>query len=723
MDKAALEQAVYRELTRAELWDSEHWQPARVEGVALYEATMPAAPSDTDLSGAVSADVGDMVEAIIAQMQPAFTGTPAIEFTPSSQEDENAAASETWFTHRELARNGQDFIAVTSGLRDALLARTCIFKVWIDERKTVETRIYSDIPPETAAQLLAPANETESRELEGDFGELERDEETGNIKNMRVEITTTRQALRVAAVAPEDFRKWADWQQPTLAGCPFQAERLTLVRGELLGLGVDEVRARQVPALAIQGDPTKAARDSDVSGTAASADPMLEPVEAWRVYIAAEFEEGGEGELYTALWSRWQTQAGKGPSGFFLTEPEQVPFGPYCCGCVLLQSHRFLGKSAADKLKQTQLSKSEVLRQWLDNLAYLNNGRIVSVQGQSNPAQLEKNNKPGGILEAKQPNAVQYIIGPDAGPSALSALSYLDKARAEAGGASLDLQTAGGDKSETWRGTERQYSAKEMLAALMLRTFAETGLRELYLLAHRTLRAFCLGSLFGKPRGEWVSAEPGKWPERDLAEVCVGAAGSAQSARVGALMSTLQEQLAAMQAGKEGELVTLDQIYQVELALGRARGIENITRLWVDPGSAAAKAAGQQKAANAAAQASAQAKFMERIAALQVALTAWEKRLDASVKYFQAVLDAEVEQMKVLGHSTTELEKLQLQGLAAAVGRAPANPAESEALQLAGAGGGNGASAPADLTPPAGAGGMMPGAAPGNGSAASANGG
>src|SRR5262249_17395928 len=148
---------------------------------------------------------------------------------------------------------------------------------------------------------------------------------------------------------------------------------------------------------------------------------------------------------------------------------------------------------------------------------------------------------------------------------------------------------------------------------------------------------------------------PSAWPERELAEVVVGAAGSAMSARVVALTSTLQEQMTALGSGQEGTLVTLPQVYQTLIALGRARGLENITRLWTDPTSQAAQQAGQQKAAAAQAQSQAQAQFMERIAALQVALSAWEKRLDASVKYFQAVLDAEVEQMKVLGHSTTEL--------------------------------------------------------------------
>jgi len=695
MDREALQEAVMSELARANAWDLEQWEPSRVEGVKLYEGNLPDPPEDADLSGVISPDVGDMVEAIIAQMQPAFSGISPITFEPAGAGDEAAADAETWFVYRELSRNGQDFVAITSALRDALVCRTCVFKVWIDEHKTVDTRDYRDVDPATASALLVSQDPTESRELLGELGERGAD---GNYKHFRCRITKTHQQLRVEAIAPEDFRKWSDWQFPTLSGCPFVAERHRYQRGELLSLGVPESLALQVPARFYVGDMTQTARRALPGAGLSSTDPMLEPVVIWRVYIRAEFEQGAEGETYTALWSEAAVKSSKATAGpgFFLTEPKEVPFHCYCSGVVLLESHRFLGKSAADKLRQTQYSKSEVLRQWLDNLAYLNNGRIIAVQGLANARQLADNNKPGGILDAKQKDAVQYIIGPDASQSALAALNYLDKARNEAGGASLDLQTSGQAGADTWRGTERQYTAKEMLSQLMLRTFSETGLRDVYLLAHRTLREYCIGNLTGKYRGEWIQAHPGQWPERELAEVTVGASGSAMTARVQSLTATLQEQLTALQQGQSGVLVDLPQVYQTLLALGRARGLEQIDRLWIDPASAGAQNAQRQKAQSAQAQQMAQAQFMEKMAAIQVALTAWEKRLDASVKYFEAVLKAEVEQMKVLGHSTTELERLQLEGLVAAATRAPAqSPAEEQALRLAGAGGGNGAAAPA----------------------------
>ena len=79
---------------------------------------------------------------------------------------------------------------------------------------------------------------------------------------------------------------------------------------------------------------------------------------------------------------------------------------------------------------------------------------------------------------------------------------------------------------------------------------------------------------------------------------------------------------------------------------------------------------------------------------MQAALGAWEKRLDASVKYFSKVVDAEIETMKVLGQSTSQLETLQTQGLIAAAGAVPReSPAEQVAREMGGAAGkgGNGA--------------------------------
>jgi len=689
-DKQELAQVIERELTRAESWDVEHWEPARVDGLKYYKGELPAPPADEDLSAAVSMDVADMCEAVIAQMQPAFTGAPPIEFEPESEQDEIQAAAETFFVHRALSRNGQDFIAGSSALRDAMLARAGIMKVWTDERESVKREILSAVDPDDLGTMLQSDDPMVTRELVTPIEDLEVDE-TGTIPSVEIVTRTLSRTLRVDAVAPENFRLWADWLKPGLAGCPFQAERKVFIRGELYGLGIAEQIIVELPAMLATTDATQTTRTGGQVETK-PIDPDLESVELWDVYIATDWKEGGEGgEIYNCLYSAGATKPGaSGAMSRVVTDPEMVEFTPYAAGQIILQSHQFLGLSLADKIGRTADAKTEVLRQWLDNLAYLNNGRLVVVKGAADPVAVEQNNKPGGVITSAMKGGIEAIIGPDASQSAMAAMNFLDKARGEAGGASLDMQTAGAQvKGETWRGIERQYGAKELLAGLMLRTFAETGLREVYILAHHNMRLYPQSNMQGKLRGQWVSQDSSTWKPRSLAAVQVGVAGSQMQERANALRETIQYQVQAMQAGKEGELVDMKGMYQALSALERAKGLEMPERYWIDPESPAAIKAADDKRDQQAEQNAQQTALIERISAIQVALQAWEKRLDASVKYFEAVIKAEVEQMKVTGQATAQLEVLQTQGLIAAAGATPReSPGETAALAAAGVGGG-----------------------------------
>ena len=174
MSKEELGATIARELERADEWDVSEWEPARMEGLQLYNAERPLAPSDADLSGAVSTDVADMCEAVLAQMQPAFTGAPPVEFQAEGEQDEAQAAQETFVVHRVLSRNGQDFIAVNAGLRDAMLSRAAIFKVWTDEREESEVISFDGVPVADLGMILkVEPGKLEERELVTDRGGVE----------------------------------------------------------------------------------------------------------------------------------------------------------------------------------------------------------------------------------------------------------------------------------------------------------------------------------------------------------------------------------------------------------------------------------------------------------------------------------------------------------------------------------------------------------------------
>jgi hypothetical protein len=211
---------------------------------------------------------------------------------------------------------------------------------------------------------------------------------------------------------------------------------------------------------------------------------------------------------------------------------------------------------------------------------------------------------------------------------------------------------------------DRQFSARESLANWFLRVFGETLLREVYLVAHATLREWSPGTMRAKLNGNWTEADPITWKPRRLASVNLAGASGQRNALATAYQQTIQMQTAAMQVGKGGELVDDINVFNAILAWSRVTGIENPESYWQDPRSREAQMARQQKAQAAQAQSSAQLQMTAMVAKIGAIIEKYKTDQDNAIKVFQEIIRAEVEEMKLMGEATTQLQVLELSGAA-----------------------------------------------------------
>ena len=142
--------------------------------------------------------------------------------------------------------------------------------------------------------------------------------------------------LRCECVAPENFRLWANWRRPTLAGCPFQAERRRFIRGELPGLGISEDMAEAIPRAQPEDDATAQERQTDQAGTV-TRDPDLEEVELWDVHIAVDWDGNGRPSAEALLvcghqvgGRGWEEDAGLRASRRSASSPRMRRGRSYC---------------------------------------------------------------------------------------------------------------------------------------------------------------------------------------------------------------------------------------------------------------------------------------------------------------------------------------------------------------------------------------------------------
>jgi hypothetical protein len=116
-------------------------------------------PAQDGRSRAVSTDVSDTIEGLMPNLMDIFAGSDeVVRFEPVGPEDEAAAAQETDYVNHVFMQQNPGFMVLYSFIKDALLSKVGIVKVWWEEREEEERETYYDLTDDQFA-LLAQAVE------------------------------------------------------------------------------------------------------------------------------------------------------------------------------------------------------------------------------------------------------------------------------------------------------------------------------------------------------------------------------------------------------------------------------------------------------------------------------------------------------------------------------------------------------------------------------------
>src|SRR3954447_17634548 len=114
-------------------------------------------PAQEGHSRAVSTDVADTVEGLMPHLMDIFAGSDeVVRFEPVGPEDEAAAAQETDYVNHVFMQQNPGFMILYSFVKDALLSKVGIVKVWWEEREEESRETYYDLTDDQFA-LLAQA--------------------------------------------------------------------------------------------------------------------------------------------------------------------------------------------------------------------------------------------------------------------------------------------------------------------------------------------------------------------------------------------------------------------------------------------------------------------------------------------------------------------------------------------------------------------------------------
>jgi hypothetical protein len=113
-------------------------------------------PAPEGRSQAVSTDVADTVEGLMPQLMEIFAGgDEVVRFDPVGPDDAAAAEQETDYVNHVFMQQNPGFLILYSFVKDALLSKVGIVKVWWEEREEIERETYLDLTEEQFAIIVS----------------------------------------------------------------------------------------------------------------------------------------------------------------------------------------------------------------------------------------------------------------------------------------------------------------------------------------------------------------------------------------------------------------------------------------------------------------------------------------------------------------------------------------------------------------------------------------
>ena len=114
-------------------------------------------PAAEGRSQAISSDVADTIEGLMPSLLEIFaSGDEVVKFNPVGPEDIAAAEQETDYVNHVFMQQNPGFLVLYSFIKDALLSKVGIVKIWWEEREEEQRETYYDLSEDQFA-LLAQA--------------------------------------------------------------------------------------------------------------------------------------------------------------------------------------------------------------------------------------------------------------------------------------------------------------------------------------------------------------------------------------------------------------------------------------------------------------------------------------------------------------------------------------------------------------------------------------
>ena len=607
-------------------------------------------------SQVVSYDVQDTIESALPQLLKVFVaGDKVVTFDPKGPEDQDAADQETDYVNHVVMEKNAGFNIFYVWFKDALLSKNGYVKVYTETEDEMEEVEYSGLT-DAQLQMLASDDKTEVLEHTAypdptvDIAMLQQQAMMNNqdpmsimqpmLHDVKLKVTESKDSIKIKNVAPENMMVSVDTTGPSLNDARFVQHRELMAVAEVAeAFNLSESKVESIMSdIRSVFEQESNARDiySEEFDRAVDEDDAL----VKDTYIKIN----GERWRYVVL-------------GNEIIYKEKCEYVPFACITPMIMPHRHIGRSYSDLTQDIQMIKSTLLRGQLDNMYLANNGRYAI----SDRVNLDDmlTSRPGGIVRVSgEPgSAIMPLQHPPLPASTFSMVEYMDSMKEKRTGITAYNQGLDSNSlNKTASGVAQIMSAAQQRIELVARTFAETGVKDLFQLVHKLVRTTLTKPDIIRLRNRWVEVDPREWKARKDMSISVGLGAGNKDQQLMHLTTILQMQKEAIQIG----ITNPEKIYNALAKLTQNAGFKNPEEFWTNPANTPEQEGQQQKPTEAEIMVQGQLQIEQQKAQAQMMQEQERSKNDIIIEREKIIAQAELEKFKAQLKAETDLAIAQL---------------------------------------------------------------
>ena len=535
----------------------------------------------------VTTEVQDTIESALPQLLKIFvSGDEIVKFNPKHAEDIPAAEQETEYVNHVVMEKNPGYMVFYTWFKDALLSKDGYVKVYYEEEDEVENEHYQGLtdgqiqmlgsdkniqileheayPDEQAAQQQqAQLQQAMQAAQMGDQQATQAVQQLQSqppvmLHNIKISVTETKGKICIKNVAPENMMISVDTPNTCLQDSRFVQHREYSTKAEL------EEQGFEVPEGIENYD-----QQFEVESIARNRyDEQYTLNYDGRILVKDTYMRV-DGKLMRYV-----------VAGNTILHREEAEIVPICCITPHLMPHRHIGRSYADLTMSDQLVGSTLMRGMV-NALYLANNPRHAISDKVNLEDMMVSRYGGLVRTGSQPaGEIMQLISPNPSAMTFSLIELLNSNREKRTGVVSYNQGLDADSlNKTKGGMQMIMNAAQERLLNVARLFAETGVKDLFVMVHRLVRTNYTKPDIVRLRNKWVEVDPRSWKTRTDMSITVGLGTGNKDQQLQHLMTMLQVQQQALQIG----ISTPKNIYHACIKLAQNAGFKDAEEFFTDP--------------------------------------------------------------------------------------------------------------------------------------------